>query len=153
MSGAGRFLFRYLQWQQAMPSFGITDNYGGLPLLPADHTRSTLSHLAHAGGVAPVAPTCRVLGRYSDQMSGGHPEHLAVAVAGWVCSQGSENNSVWCLVAMLSFLPIPEVTGIAGGAHSQVPSGGKPRFPLASETTATVCPCHLWIVQEAPHRT
>ena len=79
---------------------GIRDNF---PLTPADHTRSTLSHLAHAGGAAPVAPSCRVLGMDSDEVSGGHPEHLAVVAAGWVCSQGSESNSVWRLVAMPSF--------------------------------------------------
>ena len=107
-----------------MPTSGIRDNCGSLSLPPADHARSTLSHLAHAGGAAPVAPSCRVLGRDSDQVSGGHPERLALAVAGWVCSQVSESNSVWCLVAMPSFflfLATPEVTGVTGGAHSQPP--------------------------------
>ena len=42
-------------------------NCGGLPLTPADHARSTLSHLAQAGGAAPAAPSCRILGRDSDQ--------------------------------------------------------------------------------------
>ena len=93
--GCKLFLFRYLQWQCATPISGIRDNCGGLPLPPACHTRSTLSHLAHAGGAAPVAPSCRVLGRDSDQVSGCHPEHLAVAATGWVCSQGNERNSIW----------------------------------------------------------
>ena len=97
-------LFKYLQCQWAMPTSGIRDSWGGLPLPPpADHARSTLSHLGHTGGAAPVAPSCRVLGKDSDQVSVGHPEHLAVTAAGWVCSQGSESNSVWCLVAMPSF--------------------------------------------------
>ena len=77
---------------------GIRDNCGSLPLSPVDHGRSTLSHLAHIGCAAPAAPNCRVLGKDSDQMSGHHPEYLAVAAAGWLCSQGSESNSIWCLV-------------------------------------------------------
>ena len=36
---------------------------------------------------------------------------------------------------LFSFLPTPEVTGVAGRAHSQAPCGGKPHLPLASETT------------------
>ena len=85
------------------PTSGIRDNCGGLPLLPADHARSTLSHLAHIGGAAPAASSCGVLGRDSDQVFGCRPEHLAVAAAAQVCSQGSENNSIWCLVAVPSF--------------------------------------------------
>ena len=103
-----------------MPTSGIRDNCSGLSLLPADHIRSTLSYLAHAGGAVPVVPSCRVLGMYSDQVSKGHPEHLSVAAAGWVCSQGSESNSIWFLVAIpssFSFLAIPEVTGVTGGAQ------------------------------------
>ena len=45
-----------------------------------------------------------------------------------------------CSKLFFSFLPTPKVTGVTGGAHSQAPSGGKPRLPLASETTAAVCP-------------
>ena len=117
-------------------------------LPPPDHARSTLSHLAHAGSSAPVAPSCRVLGMDSDRVSGGHPERLAVAAAGWVCSLRSESNSVWCFVAMpsfFSFLATPEVSMEEpdGGAHSQAPSGGKPHLPLVSEMTTAVCPCHL----------
>ena len=129
-----------------MPTSEVRDNCDSLPPPPADHTRRTLFHLAHAGGAAPAAPSCRVLGRDSDQVSGCYPECLAVAAAGQVCSQGSENNSIWCLVAVPSFFPFlstPEVTGVAGGAHSQAPSSGKLRLPLASETTTKVCPCHL----------
>ena len=80
---------------------GITA--AGLPLPPAGHARSTPSHLAHTGGAAPVAPSCRVLGRDSDQVSGCHPVCLTEAAAGWVCSQRSESNSVWCLVAVPFF--------------------------------------------------
>ena len=75
-----------------------------------------------------------------------YSELLALAAVGRVHSQGSEMNSLWCLVAapsFISFLPTPEVTGITGGAHSQAPCGGKTRLPLASEMTAVVCPCHL----------
>ena len=48
------------------------------------------------------------------------------------------------------FGPTPEVTGATGGAHSQAPSGIRPYFPLASDRTAMVHPCCLWIMQEAP---
>ena len=40
---------------------------GGLPPPPIDHGRSTLSHLAHAGGAAPAVPSYRVLGSDSVQ--------------------------------------------------------------------------------------
>ena len=128
-----------------MPTSGVRGNCGGLPLPHADHARGTLSHLAHTGCAVPAASSCRVLGRDSGQVSRCHPEHLAVAAAGQVCSQGSKSNSVWCLVAvpLFSFSPTPEVTGITGGAHSQAPSGGKPCLPLASERTALFCPCYL----------
>ena len=124
--GCKWFLFRYLQWRWATPISGIRDNCSSLHLLPADHARSTLFHLAHAGGAALAAPTCRILRRDSDQVSGGHPERLAAAAAVWVCFQGSESNSIWLLVAMPSFfyfslLPTPEVTGVTGRAHTQAP--------------------------------
>ena len=48
--------------------------------------RSSLSHLAHAGGAVPAAPSCRVLGRAA--------EHLAVAVGGCVCFQGGRSNNI-----------------------------------------------------------
>lgn len=73
------------------------------PLPPADHARSILSSLAHAESAVSTAPSCRVLGRDSDQVPGCCPEHLAVAAAGPVCSQGDESNNVWCLVAVPSF--------------------------------------------------
>ena len=72
--------------------------------LHADHTRSTLSHLAHAGGAAPAVPSCGVPGKDSDHVSSCGPESLTVAAAGRVCSQWHESNSVWCLVAVPSFL-------------------------------------------------
>ena len=49
---------------------------------PAGHASSTLSRLAHTGGAVPSAPSCRVLGRDSDQASGCCPECLAVAAEG-----------------------------------------------------------------------
>ena len=91
------------QWHWAMPTSGIRVNCGGLPPSPADHARSTLSHLDHAGCAALAALSCRVLGRDSDQVSGHRPEHFAVTAAGQVCFQGSESNSTWCLVAVPSF--------------------------------------------------
>ena len=72
-----------------------------------------------------------------------------------VRSQDSESNSVWCSVALTSFfffffLPMLEMTGAIGGAHSQAPSSGRPHLPLASETTAVVYPCCLLVLQETP---
>ena len=74
-----------------------------------------------------------------------------MATAGWVFFQGSENNNGWCSVAMPSFLPTSEVTGVTGGACSQTPSGGRSCPTLVSEMTAVVCPRCLWITQEVPH--
>ena len=87
------------------------------------------SRLAHKGGAAPAAPSCRVLGKDSDQTSGNHLECLAAADASQVCSQDSESNTIWCLVAVPFFLPTPEVTGATGGPQSQAPSGGKAMPP------------------------
>ena len=95
-----------------MPTSGVGDNYYGLPPPHTDNARNTLSHLAHAGGGIPAASSYTVLERDSDQVSRHHPERLAVEAAGRVCSQESESNSVWCLVAVpfiFSFLPTPEV--------------------------------------------
>ena len=100
-----------------MPTYGVRDNCLGLPLPPVDYARSTLSHFAHAGGVVPAASSCSVLGRNSDQVSGQCPEHLAVAAAGWVCSQGGKSNNLWCVVTVPSFFLLTfEVTGATGGA-------------------------------------
>lgn len=144
-----------------MPTSGVGNNCGGLHSPPANHARSTPSCLAHAGGAAPAAPSFRVLGEDSDQAFRRCPEPLAVAAAGRVCSQEGESNNVWCLVPVPSFflfsffffffLLTPEVTGTAGGAHSQAPSGGRPYLPLASKTTTVVRSCCLQITQEAPH--
>ena len=115
-----------------------------------DHARSTSSCLAPTGGAAQAAPSCRFLGRGSDQASGHCPEHLAVATAGQVCSQGSENNNRWCSVIM-SFSVVPsKVVGAASDFCSGVPSGGGPRPSLESEIIAVVCPCHLQTMQETP---
>ena len=137
---------------------GISSSSGPFPPLESEitavicpchlrnHSRSTLSCLAHAGGAALAAPSCRVLGRDSDKASGCCPECLAMTAAGWVCSQGGESRNVWCLVAVPSFfffpLPTPEVT-----------EDGRPCLPLASEMTATVHLCCLYIMQEAPCHT
>ena len=80
-------------------------------------------------------------------------EHLTVAMAGCVCSQGSESNNRWCLVTILSSVVLSEVTGAASGACSQTPRSGRLHPPLASKITAVVCPCHLLTMQEAPHPT
>ena len=95
-----------------MPTSGVRDNCGDMPLPPVDLARSTLSGLAPTGGVAPVAPGYRFLGRDNDQASGCCPEHLAMAIAGWVCSQGSESNNRWCSIAMSSSAVLSEVVGL-----------------------------------------
>ena len=100
-----------------MPSSGVIDKSGGLPPSPADHERSTLSHLAHTEGAEPAFPSCRFLGKNSDQASGHCPEHLLVAADRWVCSQGSKRNNRWCFIAMSSVVP-SEVTGAASDSCS-----------------------------------
>ena len=132
-------------WWQATPTYGVRDNCGGLPLPPIDHARSTPSCLVNAEVASQRAPSCRVLGRDSDQACGHCLEHLAVAGAGQVCSQGSENNSRWFSVAVTSFWPTFLVTGAAGGACSQAPSVDRPCLPLVSEMTAVVCPCCMLV--------
>ena len=89
----------------------------------------------------------------SDQASGHCPECLAVAAAVWVCSQGNESNNRWCSITM-SFSVVPsEVVGAASDFCSGIPSGSRPRPPLESGITATVCPRHLQTMQEAPSPT
>ena len=87
---------------------GIPSGGGPCPPLESgitsDHARSTLSHLAQVGSATLAASSCRVLGRDSDQVSGCHPVCLTEAAAGWVCSQRSESSSVWCLIAVPSFI-------------------------------------------------
>ena len=53
-----------------------SDTCGGLSPPPVDHARSTLSHLAPTGGAAPVASSCRFLGRDSDQVYISHTSAL-----------------------------------------------------------------------------
>ena len=102
-------------WFRSTPTSGARDNCGGLPLSPVDHARITLSCLAPTEGATQAAPSCRFLGRDHDLSSEHCPECLAVAVAGWVCSQENESNNRWCSIAM-SFSVVPaEVVGVAGG--------------------------------------
>ena len=49
-------------------------------------------------------------------------EHLAVATAGHVHSQGSDSNNGWCLVAVPFCVPVSEVIGVTGSACSWTPS-------------------------------
>ena len=91
-----------------MPSSEIKGNCGSFPLPPADHARGTLSHLANAGGAAPAAPSCRVLGRDSDEVSGHHAEHLVMAAAGQMFSQGSATAyGAWLQCPFLFFFANP----------------------------------------------
>ena len=109
---------------------GARDNCSGLLLPPVDHARNTSSCLAPTGGAAQAAPSCRFLGRDSDQASGHCPECLAVAAAEQVCSQGSKVNNRWCSITM-SFSVVPsEVVGAASDFCSGIPSGGGPHPPL-----------------------
>ena len=133
-----------------MPTSGIRDNCGGLPLPPVDRAGSTSSCLSPTGGAAQAAPSCRFLGRDIDQASGHCPECLAVAADGQVCSRGRKSTSRWCSIAM-SFSVVPsEVVGTASDFFSGIPSGGGPWPPLESGITVAVCPCHLQSTQEAP---
>ena len=126
---------------------------GGLPPPPVDHARSTLSCLAPMGVAAQTAPSCKFLGRDSDQASGHCPECLVVAAAGQVCSQGSQSNNRWCCVTMSFSVVSSEVVGAANDFCSSILRGSGPRPPLESEITVVVCPHHLQAMQEAPHVT
>ena len=66
-------------WWWAMPIYGVRDNCGGLPLPPAELTRSTLSRLAHTGGAGPAAPSCW-------SWEGTVIKHLGAAQSIWQCS-------------------------------------------------------------------
>ena len=89
------------------PRSGVRGDCHSLPLLHADHTRNTLSYLAHAGGTEPAAPSCRILGRDSDQVSGHCPERLAVAAAGLMCSQSRATTCGAWLHCPLCFFANP----------------------------------------------
>ena len=73
------------------------------------------------------------------------PEHLVVAVAGCVNSQGSESNTRLFLISMTS----SEVIGATGDACSGTASGSRPCPPLDSVIHVMVCPFHLQTMQEA----
>ena len=56
-----------------------------------------------------------------------------MAAAGCVCSQGSESNNRWYLVAVPSSLLTSKMTGAVGGACSWTPGSGGPSPLLESE--------------------
>ena len=86
-----------------------------MPPPTVDHSGNSPSHLAHAGAAAQTAPSCRVLGRDSDQACGHCPKHLAVAATERIYSEECESKNKWCLVAVPSSVVHPEVTGTANG--------------------------------------
>ena len=90
--------------------------------------------------VAQGTPSCRTLG--SGRILGRFtscPEYLAVAAAGCVSSQTSENNNSKFSIAM----PSSEVIGATSGACSGTPSGSGPCPPLESVIPQVLCPHHL----------
>lgn len=97
------------QWQWATPNSEVRDNHSSLPLSLADHARGTLSHLVHARDAEPVVPSYRILGKDSYQVSGGHPEYLAVAAAGRVYSQEHEKTTygAWLPCSLFFFFGNP----------------------------------------------
>ena len=131
----------------------VSDNCGGLLLPPVDHAGNILSHSAHIGDAAQAVPSCRILGYDRDKACGYCLEHLAVAAAGWVFSQGCESNSRWYSLSV-SFSEVPsEVAGVANEFCSGIPSGDAPCPPLESEITMAVCPHCLQTTQETPCHT
>ena len=117
-----------------------------LPLPPADHPRSTLSHLAHEGGDVSAAPSCGVLGRDSDQVTH-HSECWLWQLQGRCVPRGVRATVYGaCLhCPLFFFLPTPEVTGVTGGTHSrpQVVAGlslSQPPVGHARGTTSQVAP-------------
>ena len=132
-------MFRHLQWQWATSTSGIRDNCISLPLLPADHSRSTL----------PPYPTQEVLHQLLlvvGPWEGTKCLGVTQSIWQWQLQDGCVPRGIratsfgaWLQYPLFCVLATPEVTGTTGGAHSQAPSGVKPHLPLASETTATVC--------------
>ena len=68
------------------------------------------------------------------------PEHLVVAAAWYVHSQGNESNNKWYTVAVLSSVLTFWVTEDTGGSCSWTPSVGGPCPPLESEITVVFYP-------------
>ena len=71
-------------------------------------------------------------------------------------SQGIEDNNEWCSVAVPSSSLTPEMIGATGGAHSWIPSDGRPcalwSLRWLWQFAPTTCiPCCLWPVQKVAH--
>lgn len=69
-----------------------------------------------------------------------HLEHVAVAVVGHVCFQGSESSNMWSSAAVPASVLISKLTETAGGACSQTHSGGRQQPPLESELNVVFGP-------------
>ena len=96
--------------------------------------------------MAHATPSCRALVSGNEpqaDLDSGCLEHLAVAVAGCMSSQGSESNHGWFSVTIISSVVPSEVTGVTSLACSWILSGSRPHPPLESEITDVVCPHHL----------
>ena len=127
----------------------FSGNCVGLHPPPVDHAWGDLSVLAHIGGAAQAAPSCRILGSARDLAYGYCPEHSVVAAAGPVCSQGCKRTKSW--FSHNAFLcDALEVNGAAVGACSPTPNGVSSLPPLELEITLVVCPITCKIMQEAP---
>ena len=94
--------------------------------------------LSPHGGAIQAVPSCRILGRDSDQSSGNCPECSAVATAGQVCSKGSKSTNRWCSITMSISVVPSEVVGAASDFCSGIPSGGGPCPPLESGITGSL---------------
>ena len=138
------------RWYQATPTSGVRGICGAFLPPTLDLARGTSSSLAPTGGDAQAAPSCRFLGRDSDQASGHYPELLTMAAAVPVCSQQSKNNNRWCSDSMSSSVLPSEVIVTASDSCSGTSSGSGPFPPLESEITAVACPRHLKAIQQAP---
>ena len=77
--------------------------------------------------VAQAAPGCKAMSSGSDPQAG-----LCSTQSLWQwqqqgrCIPRGVSNNEWCLAAVASSMPIPEVTRAKGGACSQIPSGFRP---------------------------
>ena len=85
------------------------------------------------------------------------PGHLAVSVAGFLSSQGSESNNWLFLVTMPSSVVPSEVIGAPSCACSGIPSGSCPYPPLESvitvvDHTSACRPCKKHPIPLSPHR-
>ena len=129
-----------------MLTLGVSDKYGGLPLPTVDMLEAP----------PPTYPSQEVLHRLL--LVAESWEAIVIKLVGAAQSVWQWQQQGWCVPrgerattghVQLQCPPLwCPCGGLAIGASSRTPSGGRPGLPLELEL---VCPCHLQTMQEAPH--